>query len=95
MRVIGLDDDVFGAEIKERCDFGVERQPGQGTRRPGELQAGLFEMVLIEMRIAKAMHEITRVEACHMRDHRSEKRIACDVERHSQKHIRRTLVELA
>ena len=63
--------DVFGAEIKERRDLGVKLQPGQGTRRPGELEAGLFEMVLIKMRIAKAMHEIACVEASYMRDHRS------------------------
>src|ERR1700752_275751 len=67
MRIVGLDHDVLGAEIEDRCDLGIELQPGQRAGCTGELEARLFEMIFIEMRIAKGVHEIANVEAGDMR----------------------------
>lgn len=70
MRIIGLDHDVLEAEIEDRFDLRVELQPGQGAGSAAKLEARLFEMIFIEMRIAKDMHEIANIEARDMRDHR-------------------------
>ncbi len=87
----------MSSKRKSKIDLtcGLSFRSGQRAGRAAELLARLFEMIFIEMRIAKDMHEIADIEARDMRDHRGEKCVACDVERHPQKHVRRTLVELA
>ena len=55
----------------------------------------MVKVIKIEMRIAKRMNEGSGLEAGDLRDQAGEQRIAGNIERHAEKHIRRTLVELA
>ena len=62
MRVVALDGDVLEAEIEERAHGRIEPQPRQRPRLAGELQARLFEVVEVEMRVAEGVHEVARLK---------------------------------
>ena len=52
-------------------------------------------MVRIEVSVAQTMNEIAGLEVRHLRHHHGQQRIGRDVEGHAEKHVRRTLIELA
>ena len=51
-------------------------------------------MVQIQMRIAQGVHELAHAEPARLGDHMREQRIACDIERHPEKHVTAALIEL-
>jgi len=63
--------------------------------RAGELFAGLIDVVVVQVYVAEGVDEITGPQAADLREHAGEQRVAGDVERHTQKHVGRALVELA
>ena len=52
-------------------------------------------MIEIEVAVAAGPDELARLEVALLREHVGEQRVARDVERHAEEHIRAALVELA
>jgi hypothetical protein len=75
--------------------LGIELERGKRPRLSRELLARLLEMVRVQMRIAKRMHEIADAQPADLRDHVREQRIAGDVERNAEEDVAAALVQLA
>ncbi len=56
---VAFEADVFESEIEDRVDIGIELQSWQRSRLPGQLQASLFHMVVLDVSVAQRMDEIT------------------------------------
>ncbi len=52
MRIIALKHNILETEIEQRFHCWIELEPRQRARRAGKLQARLFQMILIKMRIS-------------------------------------------
>ena len=68
---------------------------GQRARLAGELEAGLVEVVAVEVEIAEGVDEITGFVAADLRDEVGEECVGGDVKRHAEEEIRAALVKLA
>ena len=68
---------------------------GSGNGLRDELQLHLFQMVTVNMHIAKSMNKLARLQTDNLCHHHSEQCIRGNVERHAQKHIGTALVQLA
>jgi hypothetical protein len=95
VRVVALDRDVLEVEAVDHGDRRVEAQRRQRPGLAGQLQLRLLEVVEVEVRVAQGVHEVTDLEAGHLRDHVGEQGVGGDVEGHAQEHVGRALVELA
>jgi thymidylate synthase len=58
------------------------------------LELRLLEVVLVEVRVAERVDEIAGTKIRDVRDHLREKRVARDVERNAEEHVRASLIEL-
>ena len=85
----------FVLEIKEGLDFRVEPHPGEGTGLAGKLRGNLLEVVPVDVRVARGMDELARLQPADLCDHHREERVGRDVERYAQKDVGTTLIELA
>src|SRR3954469_22123098 len=92
LRVVALDGDVLVGEVEQRAHGWIEPQPRQGAGRAGELQAGLLQVVGVEVRVAERVDEVAGPQARRLRHHVGEERIRRDVEGHAQKHVGRALI---
>ena len=86
--------EVLKLEVKQVLHIRVDEHLRQSTRVAGELQLHLLNMIEVDMRIAKGVHEVTCLQARHLRHHLQQQCIRCDIEWHTQEDIRRALVEL-
>ena len=68
---------------------------GQRARFTGQLQPRLFQVVLIQVRVAQRVDEFTRLQAAHLRHHHGQQRVTGDIERHAEENVRAALVKLA
>ena len=93
-RVVTLEGDVLEAEVEDALHVGIEHEARQGARRARELQAGLLEVVEIEMRVARGVDKLARLQPAHLRHHLQQQGIARNVERHAEKRVGGALVEL-
>lgn len=59
VRIVAFEAEVLEAEGKEIAYRRVEAHGRQGARRARKLQAHLFEMVAVEVRVAEGMDELT------------------------------------
>ena len=60
-----------------------------------QLQTRLFDMITIQMQVAKGVDEDARLQSTNLSDHQSEERVGSDIEGHAQKQVRAALVQLA
>ena len=95
VRVVVLQFEVFKAEVEQVSHFGVELHLWHGSRLAGELEAGLLEVVAIEVGVAEGVDEFAGREAAHLRHHHGEQGVAGDVEGHAEEDVGAALVELA
>ena len=95
VRVVVLQLKVLRAEVEQVLHFGVELHLRQGSRLAGELEAGLFEVVAVEVGVAEGVDELAGREAAYLRRHHGEQGIAGDVEGYAEEDVGAALVELA
>ena len=81
-------------EIKNGFDRGIELHAGQGIGFSFQLQAGLLEMIAVEMGIAEADNKFAGLKVTHLRHHQGEQGVRGDVEGQTKEDIGRTLIEL-
>ena len=95
VRVVVLQFEVFKAEVEQVSHFGVDLHLWQGSRLAGELEAGLLEVVAVEVGIAEGVDEFAGREAAYLRHHHGEQGVAGDVEGYAEEDVGAALVELA
>ena len=86
--------EIFKMEVENVLYIRIQFHRGERARSSRELQARLFQMVEIEMRVARSVNEVASAESAYLRHHLQEKCIRSNVERHSQERVGRTLIEL-
>lgn len=57
MRIVVGESKMMKSERVDRA-FGLDHEPGQGSRLAGELEPGLVEMVEVEMSVTESVDEI-------------------------------------
>ena len=95
LRCIVGDFEIFIGEIINAVRPAMNHQLRQRAGRPCQLFARLVEMIGIEMRIAKCMHEFTVLQIGNSRNHLRQQRIGGDIEGHTEEYVRAALIELA
>src|SRR6266404_5476103 len=73
----------------------ADHQLRQRERRTRELQVRLLEMIQVQVAVPAGPDELAGLEIALLREQVCEQRVAGDVERYAEKHIRAALVELA
>ena len=86
-RIVTNELEVLVVEVEDALDVRINLHRGQGARVTRELQLGLFDVVQVKVRIACRVNEIAWFEACHLRHHLQQQRIACNVKRHTKEGI--------
>ena len=86
-RIVVFQFEIFKVEIENILYVRIQLHRGERARSSRELQARLFQMVEIEMRVARSVNEVARAESSHLRHHLQEKCIRSNVERYSQERI--------
>lgn len=92
--VVSLQLEILILEIKEILNIRIQLHHGQRSGLTGELQAGLIQMVQIEMGVAGGMDECAGAQSAHLCHHHAEQGIGGNVERNAEESVGRTLVEL-
>src|SRR4051812_22466947 len=95
MRLIIEQFEILELEIVNISDRGVELHAWQWARFASQLQPGLFEVVGVQVEIAKGMDEGSRLELANLGDHQGQERIRSDIERHTEEQIGAALIKLA
>lgn len=95
VRVIAFESEVLEDEILEAGAGGVEHHAWQGAALAGKLQAGLLEVVRVEMEVAKGVNKCSGLKTADLRDHEREEGVRGNIERHSEEEIGAALIELA
>jgi len=93
--IVVLEGEVVGGEGIDIADGGVEAHDGERAGVTGELEAGLIEVVRVEVEVAEGVDEVAGFVADHFGHHEGEKSVAGNVEGHAEKEIGAALVELA
>ena len=92
---VSLDDDIVDLEIVDVVDGACDAKPRQRSGGAGELQAGLVDVVEIEVDIAEGDDEFARPKPDDVRKQVGEQGVARDVEREPEEGIGAALVHLA
>src|SRR5579859_5892864 len=87
--------EVLEPELEDILHRGIEFHRGQGIRAAGELQPCLFEMIAIQVHIAKGVDEFSGLESADLGDHQGQQGIGRDVEGYPEEDIGAALIELA
>ena len=95
MRVVVGEREVFEGEGIDIGHCWIEGHRWQGTRFASELQLSLFQVIGIEMEIAKSMDKFTRLVAADLSHHLGQEGVGSDVERNAEEKVRGPLIELA
>ena len=93
--IVAFQPEVFVLEIEDRLDVRIYPHPGERTRLAGELRGYLLEVVPVDVRVTRGVHELAGLQAAHLRDHHREERIGGDIERDAQEDVGAALVQLA
>src|SRR5947208_4530018 len=72
----------------------ADQQLRQRERRARQLQVRLLEMIQVQVAVAAGPDELAGLEIALLREQVREQRVAGDVERYAEKHVRAALVEL-
>ena len=92
--VVAFQPEVLVLEVEDAVHVGVEVHRRQRARRAFQLQAGLGQMVEVEMRVARGVDEFAGLQLAYLRHHQQQEGIARDVEGNAQERVGRALVEL-
>src|SRR5580765_8645571 len=95
MGIVMFEREIAEAEVEDRGHRGVQGHGGQRPRLARELEAGLLDMVRIEVDVAEGEDELAGLKLAHLSDHERQQRVGSDVERHAEKDVGAALVELA
>ncbi len=95
VRVVGLEREVVEDELLEAGAGRIEHHAWQGAALAGELQAGLLEVVGVEMEVAEGVNKCAGLESADLCDHEHEEGVGGDIEGHAEEEIGAALVELA
>ncbi|MPN36795.1 hypothetical protein SDC9_184306 [bioreactor metagenome] len=95
VRVVAFEAEILEAEGEDVPHLGIDPHCRQGAGLARQLQAGLFEMVGVEVGVAEGMDEVTRAIAADLRQHHRQQRVGGDVEGHAEEDVGAALVELA
>src|SRR6266478_6089043 len=95
VRVIAFEGKILEAECEYIGHGPVDLHLRQPARHPGKLEPGLFEMVEIQMGVAKGVNEGSGGETGDVRHHHGQQRVGRDVERYAKKYVGGALIELA
>ena len=94
MGVVFLEGKILEDKVVNVGDCRVEAHHRLLARLAGELFLRLFKMIGVKMEIAKGMHKIPYLKTRHLSKHHGKQGIGGDVERHAEKDIGTSLVEL-
>src|SRR5215210_212225 len=89
LRIVTLNHDVVVSEVEQRAHGRIEPQLGKRPQRAGELQAGLLQVVGVEVGVAERVDEIAGLEPRRLRHHVGEQRVGGDVEGNAEEHVGR------
>ena len=95
MRVVAFQSEVLKNKILKLRAGWIKNHARQGAAFAGELQAGLVEVVGIEMKVAEGVNKRSGLETADLSDHEREERVGGDIKRDSKKKIGAALIELA
>src|SRR5258706_2631963 len=95
MRIVADEFEIFVLKIVDVPDRRVQLHDRQSARFARQLKAGLFDVVIVEVEVAKGMNECSRLEIADLRHHQGEQCVGGDVEGHAEEEIRAALVKLA
>src|SRR6185369_8918806 len=95
MWIIGIETEILEAESQQVGDFRVDPQGRQRAGGAGKLEAGLLEVIGVNMRITEGMDEFARLITADLGQHQRQQRIGSDIERHAEEDVGAALVELA
>ena len=82
MRIIAYQLEVLILEVEEALHIGVDLHGGQWTRLTGELQLSLFDMVQLEVGVARGVDKVTRLITRYLCHHLEQQGIRGDVKRY-------------
>jgi hypothetical protein len=83
MCLVILQREVLIRKAEDIMNIFVQSHDGKRIGTARQLLARLIKMVQVQMRIAETVNELSRLQARDLRHHQGEKRIGCDVERHT------------
>ena len=95
VRVVAFEGEVVEDKIFEACAGGIEPHARQGAALAGELQAGLLEVVGVEVEVAERVNERAGLEAADLSNHEREERVGGNIKGYAEKEVCAALVELA
>ena len=95
VRVVAFESEILEDKILEACAGGIENHARQGTALAGKLQAGLLEVVGVEVEVAEGVNKCAGLKTADLRDHEREEGVGGDIEGHAEEEIGAALIELA
>src|ERR1044071_2396514 len=95
VRIIADQFEILVFEFVNVFHRGVELHLRQRTRFARELQLRLFQVIGVEVKIAKGVHEGAGFQLADLGDHQRQQRVGGDVERHPEEQVGAALIELA
>ncbi len=93
--VVVFEIEVFEGEGVDVADGGVDGEGGEGAGVAGELEAGLVEVIGVEVEVAEGVDEVARFVVEGLGDHHGEEGVGGDVEGDAEEEVGAALVELA
>ena len=95
MGIVAFEVDIVEGEGVDGFHLGIEDELGKWSWLAGELEAGLVEVVAVEVEIAEGVDEIAGLVIADLGDEVGEECVGGDVEGYAEEQIRAALVELA
>lgn len=95
VRIVSLKGEVVKREVEDVVHSGVQVHPWKVSGSAFNLQAGLVQMVEVEMGIAKCVDELRWLQGTHLRDHQRQQGIRRNIKGDPKKNVCTSLVKLA
>lgn len=95
MREVSDDLEVFNRVTEDIFSLTLDDQARQRSRVARQLFDDLLDMIVVDVRVATRPDELADFQTALLCDHVGQQRIAGDVERHTEEHVRTPLVQLA
>lgn len=91
MRVVAGDLEIVETVVEDRVWLALDDQLRQRARRARQLQAGLFQVVRIQVQVTDRMHDLAHFQVALLSDHMSQERQARAIEGNAQVEVARAL----
>lgn len=95
VRIISGKFEIFVFKIKDRIHFANYRELWKFSRIARELCFHLLHVIDIQVYISSRPNKLSELQTADVRHHYGEKRVRANIERHAEKGIAATLIELA